>query len=54
VEVPGYEQQVAGEPPESGPTHAVEINLSRKEYHLTLWEWVQAQLSLILKPFEEL
>jgi cell division protein FtsB len=54
VEVPGFEQQVSGEPPVSGPTHAVDINLSRKEYHVTLWEWVQEQLSLILKPFEEL
>ncbi len=54
VEVPGFEQRYERELSISKTKHSAEINISRREYHLTLLEWIQEQLSMILRPFEEL
>lgn len=54
VQVHGFKQDVSADSPSDRPAKTAEINVSRPEYHQTLLEWVQEQLTLILKPFEEL
>ncbi len=54
VEVGGLQQETQRAAPEDNPDRTAIINVSRREYHLTLLDWVQEQLRLILEPFEEL
>lgn len=54
IEVPGYEQQLEPVQTTGQPARTAKVNVSLQAYHLTLLEWVQQQLSLILQPFEEL
>ncbi|MFO8037604.1 MAG: hypothetical protein R6U57_13355 [Anaerolineales bacterium] len=54
VTVPGFEERYEDDIIAPETKHAVDINVSRREYHVTLLEWIQEQLSMILQPFEEL
>jgi hypothetical protein len=54
LNVPGFEERLESDQSVPKTKHTVDINVSRREYHLTLLEWLQEQLSMILQPFEEL